>query len=81
MKRTDLTQRISPPKYKVGRFTLNEYEVRELQARVSEGILDPKGIIIEDADGVKSTIDEHGNTSNRLRGFDLSYNLSIRRLK
>jgi len=32
MKRTDLTQRITPPKYKVGQFVLNEYEVRELLA-------------------------------------------------
>ena len=57
MKRTDLTQRITPPKYKVGQFVLNEYEVRELLARVAEGTLDPKGIIIKDSIGVKSTID------------------------
>ena len=27
MKRKDLTSRIVPPKYRVGRFTLNEYDV------------------------------------------------------
>jgi len=50
-------------------------------ARVSEGKLDPKGIIIEDSIGVKSTIDSRGVTSNNLAGFDLSYKLTIRRLK
>jgi len=81
MKRTELTSRIVPPKYRVGRYTLNEYEVRELLARVSEGILNPEGIIIEDALGVKSTINSRGVTSNNLYGFDLSYKLTIRRLK
>ena len=80
MKRTELTSRIVPPKYKVGRFTLNEYEVRELLARVSEGKLDPGPLVIEDCLGVKATIDEHGNLSNRLSGMDLIYKLSIRRL-
>ena len=81
MKRTDLTQRITQPKYKVGQFVLNEYEVRELLARVAEGTLDPKGIIIKDSIGVKSTIDSRGVTSNNLYGFDLAYKLTIRKLK
>ena len=81
MKRKELTSRIVPPKYRVGRFTLNEYEVRELLARVAEGTLNPEGIIIKDDLGVRSTISPKGVTSKNLFGFDLSYRLTMRRLK
>jgi hypothetical protein len=81
MKRSDLTSKISLSKFRVGRFVLNEYEVREMIARVAEGTLNPEGIVIVDEDGNSATIYSDGRTSRNLSGFDKGGNLSLRKIR
>ena len=70
--------RIKPPKYKVGRYSLNEYELRCLMAEVSEG-LKPSGIVVKDKDGVTAVIEDSGRLSHTLHGLDISsmYTLTL----
>ena len=54
--------RINPPKYKVGRYSLNEYEVRQLMVEVAEK-KKPFGIKVSDSSGTVATIQEDGSLS------------------
>jgi hypothetical protein len=81
MTREDLTSRIKPPKFKVGRFVLNEYEAREMLARVAEGTLDYSKIIIEDELGYKATVNKDGFTNRSLYKWDIGSKLTIRKIK
>lgn len=81
MKRSDLTSGVKPPKFKVGKFVLNEYEAREMIARISEGTLDNDGIVIEDEDGNCCTIDKTGTTSMNIKGWDIASNFTIRKIR
>ena len=81
MKRSDLTQRITPPKFKVGNFVLNEYEAREVMARIAEGSLKPDGIIMEDMNGRKATFDSDGIASSQLEGWSVASARTIRKIK
>lgn len=64
MRRSILTNRITPPKYKVGKFVLNEIEVREMIAKIAEGTLDPKGIVLIDEDGKSFKFNHDGSTKH-----------------
>jgi len=68
--------RIKPPKYKVGRYVLNEYEVRCMMAEVCLGKKNP-GIKITDSDGTTAEILPDGRLTNNLKGFDISSNFTI----
>lgn len=81
MKRSDLTEGVNPPKFKVGRFVLNEYEAREMLARVAEGTLDHSKLIIEDELGNKATVDVDGFTNRSLHRWDVGSKLTIRKIK
>jgi hypothetical protein len=62
--------RIKPPKYKVGRYTLNEYELRQLMLEVAKKEK-PFGQIVKDQKGSCATIQEDGSLSNNLFGTDI----------
>lgn len=81
MERNNLTGRISPPKYKVGRFVLNEYELREMIARISEGDLDPEGIVVIDEIGNHVTFDSDGVGSQNLHGFGINSQFTLRKIR
>ena len=68
--------RIKPPKYKVGRYVLNEYEVRCLMSEVCLGQKNP-GIKITDSDGTTAEILPTGRLTKNLKGFDVSGNYTL----
>jgi hypothetical protein len=75
-------QRIKAPKFKMGRYSLNEYELRCLQVRVAKNEVH-SGIIIKDKNGKKATIKEDGTLSNNLSGLEINskFTLEILRIK
>ena len=81
MKREDLTPRIEAPKYKIGRFTFNEYEVREIIARVAEGTLSHEKISITDMKGNTVTLNEDGTTTGDIYGWSIATSKTMRRLR
>lgn len=81
MKRSDLTSGVKPPKFRVGKYILNEYEVREMIARISEGTLNPEGITIKDEKGTIVKIDPDGTTTGNLYGFGISSRFMLRKIK
>lgn len=72
--------RIKPPKFRVGRHVLNEYEFRNLQLEVALGIK-PAGIVVTDAQGNKAVIEERGCLSNNIEGLSVSIDLQFEILK
>ena len=68
--------RIKPPKFKVGRLSLNEYEVRKLMVDVANGI-QPAGIIVTDDEGVSATLQKDGRPDKQLYGFGISAGFTI----
>ena len=69
-------KRIKAPKFRVGRYVLNEYEFRNLQLEVALGIK-PAGIKVTDSEGNMSVILEHGCLSRSLKGMGVSGQLSL----
>lgn len=69
--------RIKAPKYKVCRYTLNEYEVRCMMSEVCQGLRDPAGIIIVDEDNNNAQILPDGRLTCNLKGFDISGNYTL----
>ena len=69
--------RIKPPKYKVGRYVLNEYEVRCMMSEVCLGSRNPDGIHIEDESGKIAEILPDGRLTENLKGFDISGNYTL----
>jgi hypothetical protein len=63
--------RIKPPKYKVGKYSLNEYEVRNLQVEVAKG-LKPHGIKVKDEKGKTGIIREDGLLTEKMYGYDIT---------
>ena len=73
--------RIKAPKFRVGRYVLNEYEFRNLQLEVALGIK-PAGIKVTDSLGNKSTIIKNGCLSHSLnKTMGISGNLSLELLR
>lgn len=77
---------IEPPKYYIGRFTFNEYEIRNLLADVAESIK-PWGMILRDeygnkwrilADGRMEPVNHHESCP---AGWDYTGNSMIRILR
>jgi len=73
-------KRIKAPKFRVGRYVLNEYEFRNLQLEVALGIK-PAGIKVTDSEGNRSVILEHGSLSRSLKGMEISGKLSLELLR
>ena len=68
--------RIKPPKYRVGRYMLNEYELRTLMIEIAKGIK-PKGVKVKCPQGIVATITDKGTLSQSISGLDISGKLSL----
>ena len=68
--------RIRPPKYRVGRYVLNEYELRKLMVEVCEGSKQP-GIKVKDEFGNIATIRADGRLDCSLSGLDINSKFTI----
>lgn len=65
-------KRIKAPKYKVGKFMLNEYELRYLMYQIANGeISNYEKLTVKDELGNTATFDEYGKTSCSLKGLDM----------
>ena len=60
----------------MGRYVLNEYEVRCLMSEVCLGQKNP-GIKITDSDGTTAEILPNGRLTKNLNGFDISGNYTL----
>jgi hypothetical protein len=77
-----MIKRIKAPKFKVGRYVLNEYELRCLQVRVAKKE-ERFGLVVKDKNGKKATIREDGTLSRNLSGLEINskFTLEILRIK
>lgn len=68
--------RIRPPKFRVGRMVINEYELRLLMLEVAEGTREP-GIQVHEVGGRSVTIEEHGFLSEALEGLGVASGFTL----
>jgi hypothetical protein len=71
--------RIQPPKFRVGKHLLNEYELRTLMLEVAQG-KKPAGIKVKCSQGNISIIRKDGVLTENLTGFSLAAELTIQML-
>lgn len=74
--------KVRPPKFRVGRNILNEYELRNLMLEVCNGER-PAGIVVKDEKGFTATIQYDGGLSDNLFGLALmsGYTLAMIRVR
>jgi hypothetical protein len=72
--------KIKPPKYRVGRYVLNEYELRSLMVSVAKGEIDDI-IIVSDINGNMATILPSGRLDGTLYGLDINSKFTLELLK
>jgi len=68
--------RIQPPKFKIGRVVINEYELRKLMLDVYNG-KQASGVEIKDEKGQTAIINEDGTLSTSLYGLDIMAKFNI----
>ena len=68
--------RVKAPKFRVGRYVLNEYELRTLMVEVAKGEK-PGNIKVKCPQGMVSIIREDGILTDSLSGFDIAAKLCI----
>lgn len=68
--------RVKAPKFRVGRYVLNEYELRTLMLEVARGEK-PANIKVKCSDGNVSIIREDGILTDALTGLDIAGKLCI----
>lgn len=72
--------KVKAPKFKIGRFVLNEYEIRQIMAEVSEGKRQGN-IKFKDNEGNTITIEDDGYCSDNVKGFELATDFTRRVMK
>lgn len=72
--------RIKPPKYKVGRYSLNEYELRQLMLEVAMG-KKPIGIEVKDQTGTIAFIQKDDSLNRNLFGMDICSSATLDMIK
>jgi hypothetical protein len=72
--------KIKPPKYRIGRNILNEYELRKLMKDVCLGLV-KDNILVKDEKGQTATILQNGRLSNNLFGLDINSNYTLEIIK
>lgn len=77
MRNTNNIIRIKAPKFRVGKLTLNEYEVRQLMVEVAKGWRAESLIEVRDEDGTIATIGKDGHLSQGLRGLKVGSDLTM----
>lgn len=73
-------KRIKPPKFKVGRYVLNEYELRCLQVEVAKGDRDG-GIMVREQSGESAIILDDGTLNIPLKGYQIASTFSLELLR
>lgn len=76
MKRSELPK-IAPPRYRVGRCVLNEYELRCLMAQVAQGHRPPLSVTVYGPNGTSSKMRQDGRFYDHLDGFDIMGNFTL----
>ena len=74
-------QRIKSPKYRVKRYVLNEYELRNLMLQVAKKEQPSNIVVTEIETGFKAIILEDGSLSNPLQSLGLNSNFTLNMLK
>lgn len=69
--------KVLPFKFFVGRFSLNELELRTLQLEVAEG-KKPAGIMVKDEKGTIVSIDQDGRLDGPLHGLDAASSINMK---
>lgn len=69
--------KIKPPKYKVGKYTLNEYELRLLMLEVAINKKSQEGLVVKDEYGRTAEIKSDGSLSGPIFGLGICSSLSI----
>jgi hypothetical protein len=69
--------RINTPKFKVGRFVLNEYELRQLMLEVATGV-QPAGIKVKDSTGKVVEILANGSLSDNIVGLSVADDIALK---
>jgi hypothetical protein len=72
--------RITPPKYRVGRYVLNEYELRALMLEVLKGEK-PQGIKVKDIKGDTAEITSNGTLTKVLFGLDTATKFTLESIR
>ena len=72
--------RIKSPKFRVGRYILNEYKLRQLLLEVCKGEK-PSNLKIKDMQGNVIPILEDGTLSATPYGFDINSNITLEKIK
>ena len=73
--------RIKAPKYRVGRYVINEYELRNMQLEVVKGLREP--FTVTDESGAKFLLNKYGTlksldgTLRRIVGWGLCSGMAI----
>lgn len=68
--------RIKPPKFKIGRYVLNEYEMRQFMLEVAQGKR-KHGVKISNMYGESAIILPNGRLDLNIRGFSIATDISI----
>lgn len=72
--------RIKSPKFRVGRYILNKYELRQLMYEVNQG-LKPDNLIVTDSIGNKARIKLNGKLNQPMHSFDIGTKTAINHFK
>ena len=72
--------RIKIPRFKIGRFVLNEYEIRQIMAEVSEGKRKGNIKFKDDRERIITILDD-GSCSQSPKGFEIASSFTLRSIK
>ena len=72
--------RINPPKFKIGRYVLNEYELRQLQLDVAKGLKEGNIKVKCLNSGRTSILNEEGLFNPPLEGMGVSSGITLQLL-
>lgn len=70
-------RRIDPPRYKVGKYVLNEYELRYLMVQVCRGEIEPGFRVTHVQSGNSTIIRPDGRFEGRLGGLDIASGFTL----
>ena len=73
--------KIKPPKFRIGRYVLNEYELRTLMADIAEGKMKGNIKVKEIGHNEIATIWDSGRLSHSLPGLKIAANATLRAIK
>lgn len=72
--------RIPAPKYKIGKFVLNEYELRQLQLEIALGLKSGPYRVTDSMGKSANLIENSGLLDDRLHGLSLADDIAMKTL-